>query len=132
MLDDRSVTLRISRDLKSPVIWRSQNLAKNRVIHPRVQSLILRARRFFIFHHGFFHHLGKRWVSYPILKQSTTLYKKSTTFQTNLLFGEYVWYTPHPVTVTTRIITFLIGNPELNLHLTLASWVGGRSKEYVL
>ena len=23
---------------------------------------------------------------------------------------------------------FLVGNPELNLHLPLASWVGGRSK----
>ena len=36
--------------------------------------------------------------------------------------------TPHPVTVTSRIITFLVGNPNLNLHLPLASWVGGRSK----
>ena len=27
--------------------------------------------------------------------------------------------TPHPVTVTTRIITFLVGNPNLNLHLPL-------------
>ena len=26
----------------------------------------------------------------------------------------------------SRIITFLIGNPNLNLHLTQASWVGGR------
>ena len=33
--------------------------------------------------------------------------------------------------VTTRIITFLVGNPELNLHLPLESWVGGRSKLYI-
>ena len=32
------------------------------------------------------------------------------------------------MSVTTRIITFLVGNPELNLHLPLESWVGGRSK----
>ena len=31
----------------------------------------------------------------------------------------YVRSTPHPVTVTTRIITFLVGNPNLNLHLPL-------------
>ena len=36
--------------------------------------------------------------------------------------------TPHPVRVTTRNIQFLVGNPELNLHLWLASWVGGRPK----
>ena len=29
----------------------------------------------------------------------------------------------------TQIITFLVGNPELNLHL-LASWVQGRSNGY--
>ena len=34
-------------------------------------------------------------------------------------FGVYLRSTPHPVTVTTRIITFLVGNPELNLHLSL-------------
>ena len=36
----------------------------------------------------------------------------------------YIGTTPHPVTVTTRIIPFLVGNPNLNLHLRLASWVG--------
>ena len=42
----------------------------------------------------------------------------------------YLGTTPHPLTVTTRIITFLIGNPNLNLHLWLESWVGGRPKGY--
>ena len=37
------------------------------------------------------------------------------------------WYgiPPRAVTVTTRIITFLVGNPNLNLYLPLASWEGG-------
>ena len=30
--------------------------------------------------------------------------------------------------VTTRAMTFLVGNLNLNLHLQLAAWVGGRSK----
>ena len=41
----------------------------------------------------------------------------------------YIWFgsTPGPVIATTRIIIFFrIGNPNLNLHLWLASWVGGR------
>ena len=29
----------------------------------------------------------------------------------------YVRTTPQPVTVTTRVIPFLVGNPEQNLHL---------------
>ena len=33
---------------------------------------------------------------------------------------------PLPVTVTTRIITFLVGDPNLNLHLPQASWEGGQ------
>ena len=37
---------------------------------------------------------------------------------------------PHPETVTTRIIPFFrLGNPNLNLHLWPASWVGGRPNE---
>ena len=37
--------------------------------------------------------------------------------------------TTHPVRITTRVITFLRRNPELNLHLWLASgYWGGRSK----
>ena len=31
---------------------------------------------------------------------------------------------PHRMPVTTRIITFLVGNPELNLHLPLLLWGG--------
>ena len=31
--------------------------------------------------------------------------------------------------VTTRISTFSVGNPELNLHLPLESWVEGKSSE---
>ena len=43
----------------------------------------------------------------------------------------YLRSTPHPVTVTTRNITFLVGNPNLNLHLPLASWVGGVDPTYI-
>ena len=32
---------------------------------------------------------------------------------------------PCPVAVTTRIIVFLVVDPNLNLHLPLASWDGG-------
>ena len=35
--------------------------------------------------------------------------------------------TPRPVTVTTRIITFLIGNPYKPSFVTVTGW-GGRSK----
>ena len=38
------------------------------------------------------------------------------------------FYPAHPVTVNTRIITFLEGNPNQNLYLPLLSWVGGISK----
>ena len=43
----------------------------------------------------------------------------------------YVGLSPFPVTVTTRIIPFLVGNPELNLHLSLESWEGGQPNVYV-
>ncbi len=46
-------------------------------------------------------------------------------------YNLYLRSTPHPVTVTTRIITFLVGNPYLNLHLPLASCMGGRSNLYL-
>ncbi len=40
---------------------------------------------------------------------------------------KYVGSTPHPVTVTTRTITFLVENP----YITFICWVGGTSKKYV-
>ncbi len=33
-----------------------------------------------------------------------------------------IWYTPHPVTVTTRIITFLVGNPYKPSFATVTGW----------
>ena len=43
----------------------------------------------------------------------------------------YLRSTPHPGCQSPPgIITFLVGNPELNLHLPLESWVGGRSNRY--
>ena len=36
-----------------------------------------------------------------------------------LIYLRIHWNYPHPVTVTTRIIAFLVGNPELNLPLWL-------------
>ena len=36
-----------------------------------------------------------------------------------------------PLAVTTRITIFLVGNPNLNLHLPLASWEGGQPNIYV-
>ena len=44
----------------------------------------------------------------------------------------YLGLSPCPVTVTTRIVMFLEGDPELNLHLPLASWEGGQPKVYLL
>lgn len=44
----------------------------------------------------------------------------------NIHFGS----TPHPITVATRINTFFIRNPELNLHIWLLAGVGGRSDIY--
>ena len=41
-------------------------------------------------------------------------------------------YPPTPVAVTTRNITSLVGNPELNLHWPLASWVRGVDPKYTL
>ena len=36
--------------------------------------------------------------------------------------GIYVRSTPHPVTVTTRIITFLVGNPYKPSFATVTGW----------
>ena len=36
--------------------------------------------------------------------------------------GIYFGTTPHPVTVTTRIITFLIGNPYKPSFATVTGW----------
>ena len=41
----------------------------------------------------------------------------------------YIGLSPLPVIVTTRIITFLVGNPELNLHLPLL--LGGGTTQYI-
>ena len=35
---------------------------------------------------------------------------------------------PFPLTVTTRIITFVVGNPNLNLHLTTGILGGGHTQ----
>ncbi len=42
----------------------------------------------------------------------------------------YLGLSPCPVTVTSRIIVFLVGDPNLNLHLPLESWEGGQPKLY--
>ena len=34
----------------------------------------------------------------------------------------YLWSTPHPLTVTTRIITFLVGNPYKPSFATVTGW----------
>ncbi len=36
----------------------------------------------------------------------------------------YLGLSPFPVIVTTRIVSCLVGNPNLNLHLPLAYWEG--------
>ena len=41
-----------------------------------------------------------------------------------MFWDTYIGLCPCPVTVTTRIITCLVGDPNLNLHLPLASWRG--------
>ena len=49
--------------------------------------------------------------------------------ETNTL--DIPWVVPPPrMPVTTRIITFLVGDPNLNLHLPLASWEGVQPKIY--
>ena len=44
--------------------------------------------------------------------------------------NSYIGLSPLPVTVTTRIVTFLVGNPNLNLHLPQASLEGGQPNSY--
>ncbi len=42
-----------------------------------------------------------------------------------------IWsYPPGRMPVTTNILPFLVGNPQLNLPLWLASWVGDRPKVF--
>ena len=60
------------------------------------------------------------WQALKGVWKSSASMQKITTTKTTLLFG----LSPFPVTVTTRIITFLVGNPNLNLHLPQASWEG--------
>ena len=43
----------------------------------------------------------------------------------------YLGCGPLPVTVSTRIITFSVGDPELNLHLPLESWEGATPNLYL-
>ena len=43
---------------------------------------------------------------------------RKKTKQTTVLFRS----TPHPVTVTTRIITFLVGNPYKPSFATVTAW----------
>ena len=55
---------------------------------------------------------GETTISYVKIGNhpiETTIYK--------WLFGVPGWNAPCPVTVTTRIITFLVWDPKLNLHL---------------
>ncbi len=42
----------------------------------------------------------------------------------------YIRSTPHPVTVTTRIITFLVGNPYKPSFVTVTGW-GGTPNLYI-
>ena len=44
-------------------------------------------------------------------------------------YGKYLGLSPFPVIVTTRIITFLVGNPNLNLHFHYY-WEGGQPNKY--
>ena len=44
--------------------------------------------------------------------------------------GDTLDLPPYPVTVTTRIITCLVGNPYKPLFTTVTGW-GGRSKRYI-
>ena len=43
------------------------------------------------------------------------------------------WVVPLPrIPVTTRIIIFLVGNPNLNLHLPLEYWEGGKPRHIII
>ena len=50
-------------------------------------------------------------------------------FFSGIYSGISIGLSPLPVTVTTRIITFLVGDPNLNLHLPQASWEGGHTQD---
>ena len=54
------------------------------------------------------HESKNNHISYTCIYINTCLYNN---------YELYIRSTPHPVTVTTRIITFLVGNPNLNLYL---------------
>jgi len=66
--------------------------------------------------HGGWKTILSYWVLVAFLGQTVKLGEGM-----HVSFG----YIPQIVTVTARIMTFLVGNPNLNLHLPLASWVGG-------
>ena len=66
--------------------------------------------------HGGWKTILSYWILVTFLGQTVKLREGM-----HVSFG----YLPQIVTVTARIMTFLVGNPNLNLHLPLASWVGG-------
>ena len=57
--------------------------------------------------------------------------KKNISIYTNIIYSIYVGTTPHTVTVTTRIITFLIGNPYKPSFVTVTGWGVDRIYTYV-
>ena len=65
-------------------------------------------------------------VSCPQLTQGRDPRCRGDKFATIIYFGT----TPHPVTVTTRIIPFLVGNPYKPSFLTVTGW-GGRPNIYL-
>ena len=65
------------------------------------------------------------WTSPPFMKQVYARWY-SNPFDKKIFFG----LSPCPVTVTTRIVMFLGGDPELNLHLPLL--LGGGTTQNIL
>ena len=57
------------------------------------------------------------WSSWYTPLNMTNLY-----WQYSPVCDQYVRSTPHPVTVTTRIITFLVGNPYKPSFATVTGW----------
>ena len=51
--------------------------------------------------------------------------------KTQMKYDVYIGTTPHPVTVTTRIIPFLVGNPYKPSFVTVTGWGVDRKYTYV-
>ena len=74
---------------------------------------------------------GRLLISKESGKLHSTDSLTPTTKKGVCIYNVYVGTTPHPVTVTTRIITFLIGNPYKPSFVTVTGWGVDRMYMYI-